>query len=167
MKHSTLALLSAFLFFSSCSNVGETAPSFEFKTIDGVEINSDDLKGKIIVVNIWATWCPTCIQEIPALNRLQAKYASDTSIMFLALCDDNVRDMRVVFERFPFNYIHVADAELYTNRLQTRVVKTYPQNLILDGDFQIVYEVSDGVPNIFQAIDNRLVDLIFERDKKE
>ena len=73
--------------FLSCSKIGKPAPSFSFTSINNEVIDSETLKSKIIVVNVWATWCHTCIKEIPDLNRLQAKYAEDTSVVFIGLSD--------------------------------------------------------------------------------
>ena len=98
MEQHFLLILSILLLGSSCSNVGDTAPTFKLKTTEGYVLNSQNLQGKIIVVNVWATWCPTCIQEIPALNRLKAKYAGDTSIVFLGLCEEGTNQMNQVLK---------------------------------------------------------------------
>ena len=164
MKYYFLIIIGLLLLGSSCSNVGDTAPSFKLKTADGYLLNSDNLKDKIVVVNVWATWCPTCIQEIPALNRLQAKYAEDTSIVFIGFCEEGANDMNQVLKRFPFNYHQVANAGKYSDQLQTRVVKTFPQNLIINNKFEIVFEVSDGSFNIFRSLDEKITELINNRE---
>ncbi len=165
MKNYFLIILSLLLLGSSCSNVGDTAPSFKLKTADGYVLNSNNLQDKIVVVNVWATWCPTCLQEMPALNRLQAKYAEDTSIVFLGLCEEGANDMNQILKRFPFNYHQVANAGKYSDKLQTRVVKTFPQNLIINNKFEIVFEVSDGSFDIFRSLDEKITELIKNREK--
>ena len=52
-------------------------PSMVFKGPDGTEMRLSDYKGKVILVNIWATWCAPCIAEMPMLDELQAKKGSD------------------------------------------------------------------------------------------
>jgi len=49
-----------------------TQPSTVFKTADGQELSLKDLRGKVVLVNIWATWCAPCLKEMPSLDRLQA-----------------------------------------------------------------------------------------------
>jgi len=157
-----ILLVSGFL---SCSKIGKPAPSFSFTSLDNEVIDSETLKDKIIVVNVWATWCHTCIKEIPDLNRLQAKYADDTSVVFIGLCDESPEFMKPLLNRFPFNYKQVANAESYTSKLQTRLVKTYPQNVIIDHNFEVVYEVSDGSSDIYSALDSKLQELIKSQTK--
>lgn len=51
-------------------------PSFDlpFNTVDGRQVKLNELKGKVILINFWATWCPPCRQEIPALVAAHKKY---------------------------------------------------------------------------------------------
>lgn len=50
-------------------------PPINLQDLDGKAIKTDQLKGSIIVLDFWATWCGPCIAEVPALNTLQEKYA--------------------------------------------------------------------------------------------
>lgn len=47
-------------------------PTTIFTTVDERTLKLEDLRGKIVVLNVWATWCPPCIKEMPSLDRLQA-----------------------------------------------------------------------------------------------
>ena len=50
---------------------GEAAPGFVLQTRDGTEVSLENLKGKTVLLNFWATWCPPCVMEMPSLSRLQ------------------------------------------------------------------------------------------------
>lgn len=52
-------------------------PTTVFSTADGRTFTFDELRGKTVLVNIWATWCPPCIKEMPSLDRLQKKRGGD------------------------------------------------------------------------------------------
>ncbi|MFH0989485.1 MAG: TlpA disulfide reductase family protein [bacterium] len=52
------------------------APDFSLKTSDGKVIQLDQYKGKVVVVNFWATWCPPCRQEIPGFLKVYKSYRS-------------------------------------------------------------------------------------------
>lgn len=53
---------------------GKAAPAFELKDLDGKTVKLSDFKGKVVLLNFWATWCPPCREEIPDLIALQNKY---------------------------------------------------------------------------------------------
>lgn len=65
--------------------------AFAATTLDGRSISSADWRGKVVLVNFWATWCPPCIQEIPALQRLARDFAGheDFSVLMVAVSDSN------------------------------------------------------------------------------
>lgn len=55
---------------------GAPAQSFEVERTDGVPDGLDRYRGKVVVMNLWATWCPPCREEMPALERLYREYRS-------------------------------------------------------------------------------------------
>jgi cytochrome c biogenesis protein CcmG/thiol:disulfide interchange protein DsbE len=60
------------------------APDFALATLDGEEIRLSDLRGKVIVLNLWASWCPPCRAEMPALNDAHEQYV-DRGLVVLAV----------------------------------------------------------------------------------
>jgi peroxiredoxin len=54
--------------------VGATAPNWQLKNLDGKPVQLSDFKGKVVVLDFWATWCPPCREEIPDLVALQNQY---------------------------------------------------------------------------------------------
>lgn len=61
-------------------------PKFSYETIDGVSISSENLKNKIVVVNIWFVGCKGCKQEEPYLKKVTEYYEGDDDVIFLGLC---------------------------------------------------------------------------------
>ena len=53
----------------SYTRVGQAMPAFSFTTLDGKRSSVEELKGKVVFVNFWATWCPPCLAEMPRMER--------------------------------------------------------------------------------------------------
>lgn len=94
-----LCLWVFFLAFMGCQGVGpvevgQEAPDFSVLTLSGSRINSEDLRGKNVLVHFWATWCPPCLVELPGLigfsNRLDSK-----KFFLLAVCVDNTEPEKI------------------------------------------------------------------------
>lgn len=66
---------------------GKPAPEFEGYTFEGKKVSINDLRGKVIYIDIWATWCAPCIAEIPASKKLQQEFATE-NIQFLNVSVD-------------------------------------------------------------------------------
>jgi thiol-disulfide isomerase/thioredoxin len=65
------------------------APYLLLKSPDGKTINIQDLKGKVIFINFWATWCPPCIAEMPSINALYKRFKNNPNIVILPVDVDN------------------------------------------------------------------------------
>jgi cytochrome c biogenesis protein CcmG, thiol:disulfide interchange protein DsbE len=84
MRKTALALVTALVLFGCTSGPGEAdnaavqpkgpAPEFDLENVAGGTTKSADLKGKISVVDIWATWCEPCIAEIPKFNKMTEEF---------------------------------------------------------------------------------------------
>ena len=72
----------------------EPLPALTFQTMDGQETTLAAFAGKVVVLNLWATWCAPCREEMPALDRLQAQFA-DRDVVVLALSVDRAGPERV------------------------------------------------------------------------
>jgi len=69
--------------------IGLPAPDFTFPGINGKMVSLSDFRGKIVLVNIWATWCPSCVDEMPSMERLYQKL-NDEDFEILAVSIDSL-----------------------------------------------------------------------------
>jgi thiol-disulfide isomerase/thioredoxin len=83
---------------------GKAAPlHFTVKDMHGVDVKLASFKGKVILLNFWATWCGPCKAEIPSLVELQAQYKDDLVILGFSV-DDTVEKMKPYAEQYRINY---------------------------------------------------------------
>ena len=67
---------------------GKPAPEFSFE-LDGKPARLADLRGKVVVLNFWATWCPPCVDEMPSLNRLHQQIAGEGGLVLGVSVDED------------------------------------------------------------------------------
>ena len=83
---------------------GKPAPlHFTLKDMNGADVKLASFKGKVILVNFWATWCGPCKAEIPSLVELQQQYGKDLVILGVSV-DDPVEKMRPYAAQYKINY---------------------------------------------------------------
>lgn len=75
-------------------------PSFEVKDINGSIVQLADLKGKIVILNFWASWCAPCIEEVPSLIKLVREYKGRIHLLAIS-GDSNLEDIKVFLKSFP------------------------------------------------------------------
>jgi len=114
----------------------DPAPDFKLTAIDGKPVAISDAKGKVILVNFWATWCGPCRAEIPDLVELQNKYKDRLQIFGLVVDDDDEDAIKSFAAEFGINYpVAIASEEI---RSQYGGIAALPTSFVLDGEGRIV-----------------------------
>ena len=109
--------------------VGNAAPEF---TVTDSERTVDlkDLRGKVVVLNFWATWCPPCVEEMPSLVRLQ-RDLKDKGVTVLAVSvDDDARQYHQFLEKHKVDLMTVRDPRQKSNELYGTF--KFPETYIID-----------------------------------
>ncbi len=65
------------------------APDFSFTSSEGEHVTLDDLKGRVVLLDFWGTWCPPCVDSIPELRNLHKKYSKEPSFMLIGISSDS------------------------------------------------------------------------------
>ena len=73
-------------------------PRMNFATINGTQMKLSDYEGKIILLNVWATWCAPCIAEMPTLDRLQMAMGDENFEVITISMDRTANDAKLWFE---------------------------------------------------------------------
>ncbi len=69
------------IFASKGLEIGKEAPDFEMQQLNGAKVKLSDLRGKKVILNFWATWCPPCKKEIPEMQKFNEKHGKDIAIL--------------------------------------------------------------------------------------
>jgi peroxiredoxin len=122
------------------------APAWSLKDTDGKTVTSDQFKGKVVVLDFWATWCAPCKAEIPGYIALQKKYAADgLAIVGVSMDQDGQLVVRNFMASQGVNYTMVlgADSNIASDYGDISVI---PTTFIIDRDGRIRDRKVGGVP---------------------
>ena len=78
--------------------------NFNLATLDGEVISFEDFKGKTIFLNIWATWCPPCIAEMPDIHELSRDMANEDIVFVMLSTDEDIDKVKKFIERKGFTF---------------------------------------------------------------
>jgi thiol-disulfide isomerase/thioredoxin len=114
----------------------DVAPDFKLKDFAGKNLSLADSRGKVILLNFWATWCGPCRAEIPTLVKLQERYKDQLQIIGLVVDEDEVDPVRQVVAAEGINYpVAMAPTDV---RMQYGGITALPSVFVIDREGRVV-----------------------------
>lgn len=111
--------------------VGTAAPDFELKNISGNSVHLNELKGKPVLLNFWATWCGPCEVEMPAIEARYERHQAELSILAVNF-DEPEKDVRQYAERLGLSFDILLDPGGKIQDLYR--VRGYPTTYLVDAE---------------------------------
>jgi peroxiredoxin len=113
------------------------APDFTLRTLEGQNLRLGEQRGRVVLVNFWATWCGPCRQEMPHLNKLYDKYKSSGFVLLGVNVDEDTRQAASVASKLGVKFPVLPDND-------KRVSKQYdlsamPSTVLIDRDGRVRY----------------------------
>jgi peroxiredoxin len=119
---------------------GVPAPKFTLPGLDGKMVSLADYKGKVVFLNIWATWCPPCVEEMPSMEKLyQALKGEAFEILAVSIDASGAKDVLPFMKKYKLSFPALTDTKGAIKELyQTTGV---PESFIIDKKGVIVEKV--------------------------
>ncbi|MET3036602.1 TlpA disulfide reductase family protein [Chryseobacterium sp. NRRL B-14859] len=138
-----LVFISGFIFAQNSTEIGQKAPEINLSRADGSPFVLSSLKGKLVLIDFWATWCAPCVNEQPELKKLYDQFSEQVKnntfeIVGVSL-DRSKESWQKAIDRFAIDWIQISDLKFW----KSPVAKAYgieelPFNLIIDGNGTII-----------------------------
>jgi thiol-disulfide isomerase/thioredoxin len=120
--------------------VGDKAPPFELTLVDGTKVKSEELEGKVIILNFWATWCAPCREELPLLDGYYS-HAKDHGLRIFAITTEGsipIRKLGKLFDELEMPSVRRIKGNY-------GVLKGLPTNFIIDRHGRIVHAAAGAL----------------------
>jgi len=120
---------------------GNLSPGFEYKNVKGLNVNLEDLKGKNVYIDVWATWCGPCKVEIPHLKELEKSYHGK-NVEFVSISvdvpDDEEKWKNMIADKDLKGVQLLSDNGWDTDFVEDYLIKGIPRFILLDDEGKIV-----------------------------
>ena len=116
----------------------EPVPAYQFESVmaDGSPVKLGDFRGKVVFLNFWATWCPPCLHEMPAMDRLNGKMKGKAFKMLAVNVEESLEKVWAFKQKHGFEFDLVMDTEgIISGNFAARQL---PLTYILDGQGNII-----------------------------
>jgi len=136
---------------TTLTHIGETVPSFTFEAEKGKKVKMEDYRGKLVWINLFATWCPPCNVELPLAQKVWEKYSTHPRFAFFVFGRQENWDKLVPYKQakgFTFPILPDADRGIFS-RFATQYI---PRNILVDESGKIIYQSKGYEANEFKEL---------------
>ena len=116
---------------------GTAAPDFASKSDSGRNVRRSELRGQVVLINFWASWCGPCRQELPLLDKIYAQYRNAGFMLLAVNVDDNRKDADAMRKRLGLRLPTLFDSGKNVAKLYG--VDMMPATVVIDRDGRVRY----------------------------
>lgn len=142
---------------------GNMAPTFAYEDINGNTVTSEQLKGKVIYIDVWATWCGPCMGEIPHLKKLDSElHGMDIAFVSISIDGDKEAWKKMVEKKELQGYQLFAEGEWQSDIIKDYAIQGIPRFILIDKDGKLV-NADANRPSSEEIIKKQLIGLAKSR----
>lgn len=134
------------------SNAPEMAPDFSLKSIDGKTFTLSSLRGKVVVIDFWGSWCGWCIKGMPEMKKAYEKYKGKLEIVGVD-CGDTDAKWKSAVKELGLPWIHVYNPTGIGSILDTYGIQGFPTKVIVGKNGELLKTVVGEDPEFYTALD--------------
>lgn len=139
----------------SLVKVGGVAPSFQITDVDGNEFSSDEVRGKVVLLNFFATWCGQCIQELPHVEEIwKANRHSDEFALLVIGREETTESVAAFRKQYGFSFPVAADPQCSAYFLFAK--KYIPRTFLISRDGEVCFASAGFSENDVAALKEEL-----------
>ena len=132
-----LLLLSTNTLFASAELVGDTAPDFTLRSNQGENKKLSELRGRVVLINFWASWCGPCTQELPKLSELKVLHGDDGFELLAINIDEEPEKAMKLMKKLGVDLTVLFDADKQVSKQYQ--IDAMPMTIILDRSGEVRY----------------------------
>ncbi len=118
--------------------IGDAAPNFTMNDQFGKSVSLKDFRGKVVMIDFWATWCGPCVASIPHVKELNDKYAGKDVVILGISLDKDLDQWKSFITDEKMNWIHIADGNYWSNAAALQYhIESIPSVWIIDKNGKI------------------------------
>jgi len=121
-----------------------TADDFSLKTLNGGKVGLNGLRGKAVLLNFWATWCPPCIKEMPSMESLYQQYRSrGLVVLAVSLDKTSPEGVKAFVDKLGLHFTVLLDPDGLTSALYS--VSGVPYSFLINAEGQVMYKAAGAI----------------------
>ncbi|MBS1818177.1 MAG: TlpA family protein disulfide reductase [Acidobacteria bacterium] len=145
---------------ATAKDVFKEAPDVTFRTVDGASVHVADLKGKVVLVDFWASWCIPCRKSFPAIEQLHHDFESKGLVVIAVSVDEESKNADLFLSKYPHTMRVALDPK--GTAAEAFKVNAMPSTMIIDRSGHVRYTHKGYTDKTVATFRSQVIELLAE-----
>ncbi len=138
-------------------------PKFDLKTLEGERLSSSALRGKVVLLDFWGTWCPPCVSAVPSLRELNQSLKGEPFVLVSIAVEENDAPVRRFVKKHRMDWPQVWDSSAVFSRQSN--VSRFPTYILVSHDGYVLQTVVGTSRGVERDLRNQVVKAVADAKK--